>query len=100
MTNARQSRRQRNRAERLIAHRNALLDVLNGILNYSLAVNGRAEMLLEHSYMIGQKRHVVELDNTPEGLIIRQRRDLVFNAEAKTEADALLVMPNLDEYPV
>lgn len=100
MTNGRTSRRSKNKISRLIAQRNALLDTLNGVMNMGIAVNGKAEMLIPTEYMIGQRRFVIELVNTPEGALLKQRRDLIYDDDAQTEANALLVMPNPDMFPV
>lgn len=84
MTNARVSRKQHAEVERLTAERNALLDVLNGVL---LKAGGM--IVVEHEHYLGHVRHPVETIEMPEGILIRLN-DSVGLVEA---GKALIVVP-------
>lgn len=85
MTNARVSRRRHAVDERLIAERNALLDVLNGILNeYVQEVDGRRVLLIPHEATLGRPRCVVDAIPSPKGTIVRLNPDLAVSGEGKS----------------
>lgn len=66
MTNARVSRATHRRVEELEKERNALLDLLNGILQKAGGV-----LSIEHEYYLGLPRHPVYSIPGPNGVIIK-----------------------------
>jgi hypothetical protein len=75
VTNARKSRASRKREDELAAERNALVDVLNAILNMAAPKDGLLAVGLEN--YLGKQRHPVYVVPTPQGILVKQDREQV-----------------------
>lgn len=84
MTNGRAAKARHKCDQRLIDERNALLDVLNGIL-----LKAGGVLVVEHEHYLGKNRHPVITLPMPDGVIVK----LDDKATLVGDGKALIVVP-------
>lgn len=94
MTNARVAKKRNAREQRLVDERNALLDVLNAVMN--MAADPKSGLLaIPLENYLGKPRNPVYVLPTPQGVVLKIDRDLIVS----DENISMFVTPEVSEMP-